>query len=195
MLKNKEIVYRELFEGGRQKVFSFTQLGLSKKFKFSLSIINNALSPLVELGIIRKKQRGFELIDANKLLLYMASVRRLSKDVVYMTSVDMPVMKIEGSLPDGCIFTAFSAYRLLYKDVPADYSEVYVYANAEVLAEIKRRFPEKKGSENLIVLEPDKFINSKIASVSQIYIDLWNIKEWYAKDFADALGKRLKIWQ
>ena len=195
MLKNKEIIYRELFESSLQKVFSFTQLGLAKKFSISLSIINGSLAPLIELGVIRKKQRSFELLDAKKLLLYMASIRRLSKDIVYRTNVDMPVMKIEGSLPSGCIFTAFSAYRLLYNDVPADYSEVYVYADAEVLGEIKVRFPEKKGRENLIVLEPDKFINDKIANVSQIYTDLWNIKEWYAKDFVDALGKRLKIWQ
>lgn len=194
MIQHREVIYRELLESVLKKNSQFTQLALSKKFKFSLSTVNNALRPLNELGIITKKLRGFEVIDARKLLLYWASIRKLSKDVIYSTSVNLPVMKIESSLPKGCIFTAFSAYRLLYKDAPADYSEVYIYANESIVEEIKKRFPQKQGQKNLIVLEQDKFLVGNITPSSQVYVDLWNIKDWYARDFLDALERRLDIW-
>ena len=180
-------------ENALKKSCSNTQLFLSKKFKFSLSTVNNALKPLEEIGAITKRQRGFEVVDIKKMLIYWASVRRLSKDILYKTNSNMKIMKIESSLPYGCIFTAFSAYRILYNDAPADYSEVYVYTDKKTIDEIKRRFPENNGPENLIVLEKDRFLNGKTTSLPQIYADLWNIKEWYAKDFINALGKRLNL--
>ena len=106
----------------------------------------------------------------------------------------MPVMKIESSLPNGCIFTAFSAYRMVYGDAPADYSEVYVYINKSLLEEIKKRFPEKKANPKLIILEADNFLKGKTAPISQLYSDLWSIKDWYARDFINALEKRLNLW-
>jgi hypothetical protein len=32
-----------------------------------------------------------------------------------------------------------------------------------------------------------------LAPIAQIFVDLWNIREWYAKDYLDALSRRLKI--
>jgi hypothetical protein len=101
-------------------------------------------------------------------------------------------MKIEGSMPSGAIFTAFSGYRLLFKEAPADYSEVYVYADEKALKEIKERFPAKPGPPNIVVLAKDAYLErGPIVPVSQIYADLWNIKEWYAKEYLDALERRL----
>ena len=192
MLFNKEVIYREIIEEALKRNVSFTQLAIAKKFKFSLSTVNNALRPLVEIGAITKRHLGFDIIDVKKLLLYWSSTRKLSKDIIYKTRAELPVIKIEASLPNGCIYAAFSAYRFLYNDAPADYSEVYAYADSSLLKEIKKRFPQSKGPENLIVLEPDKFLNEKMP-VSQIYVDLWNIKEWYARDFINALDKRLRL--
>ncbi|MBI4440414.1 winged helix-turn-helix domain-containing protein [Candidatus Woesearchaeota archaeon] len=194
MIQNREVIYRELIENALKRNYSSTQLLLSKKFGFSLSTVNNALRPLVEIGAIYKKERGFKIMDAKKLLLYWASVRRMSRDVLYKTNVGMPVMNIESSLPPLCTLTAFSGYRITFNDAPADYSEVYVYCKEETIAEVRKRFPQKKGNENLIVLEPDNFLEGRTAPLSQIYADLWNIKEWYSKDFLDALEGRMKLW-
>lgn len=195
MLKKKEIVYREILSVALEKrQFSFTQLSLSKKFGFSLSTINNALKPLERIGAIEKRTRSFVIVDMKKALLYWASERNLRKDIIYSTRSDMPLMKIEGSMTANVVFSAFSAYRLHYDEAPADYGEVYVYADEGILEEIKERFPERKGPANVIVLEKDQFMPDKpIAPLPQIYVDLWNIREWYAKDYLDALSKRLKI--
>lgn len=196
MLKKKEIIYRDLCDGALKERFLFTQLELSKKFNFSLSTVNNALRPLEQMGAIRKKRRGFEVTDIKKLLLYWASVRTVWRDIVYTTRVELPVMKIEASVPPGSIFTAYSGYRIAYHEAPADYSEVYVYAPKKILDEMSRRFPKKEGPANLFVLEPDEFLVKSMAvsvPISQLYVDLWNMKEWYAKDFLSALERRIKI--
>jgi DNA-binding transcriptional MocR family regulator len=192
MLKKKEIIYREIlarvFE---EKQTVFTQLSLSKKFGVSLSTVSNALKPIERIGAIEKHPRSFVVIDSRKFLLFWASVRNIRKDIIYETRSDLPVMKIEGSMPSGVAFTAFSGYRLLYHDAPADYGEVYVYADEETLREIKERFPEKKGPPNLIVLAKDAFMASDKVSLAQLYADFWNTKEWYAKEYLDALDRRL----
>jgi DNA-binding transcriptional MocR family regulator len=189
MLKKKEIIYREILnEAITKKQFQFTQLQLSKKFGFSLSTVNNAIAPLERIGAIEKKTRSFQVVDLKKMLFFWSSSRNLKKDIVYSTRSDMPIMKIEGSMPSKIVFGAFSAYRLLFDESPADYGEVYVYADENVQEEIKRRFP----GANIIVLEKDSFMHDgEIAPLPQIYVDLWNIKEWYAKDYLDAMNKRL----
>ena len=104
----------------------------------------------------------------------------------------MNVKEIEKSMPSGITFTAFTAFRLKFRDVPADYSEVYVYAEEEELGEIKKRFPQKGGPANLIVLlKPEKFGNEKIVSNELMFVDLWNLKEWYAKEFLKALRQKM----
>lgn len=189
MLK-KEILYREILtEAVESKTLSFTQLALSRKFGFSLSTVNNALKPLEQVGAIEKKGRSFLLVDVQKALTLWATARNLARDIRYSTRAEMPVQKIEGSMPPGAVFTAYSGYRLLFDEAPADYGEVYVYADE--LDEIKQRFPEKKGPSNIFVLEKDAFLLEKIAPKAQIYVDLWNLKEWYAKDFLNALERRL----
>jgi len=191
MLK-KEILYREMLtEALESKILSFTQLALSKKFGFSLSTVNNALKPLEQIGAIEKRERSFRIVDVQKLLTFWATTRNLAKDIVYSTRAEMPVQKIEGSMPAGATFTAYSGYRFLFNESPADYGEAYVYADEKALEEIKKRFPEKKGPPNIFVLVKDAFMPERIAPKAQIYADLWNLKEWYAKDFLDALERRM----
>lgn len=113
------------------------------------------------------------------------------KEIIYKTRVDLPVLKIEGEVPNSVIYTAYSGYRLKFKEAVADYDKVYIYD--ENLSEIKKRFPFKKGQENLIVLGADKFLPKygKIVPLGQIYVDLWNLNEWYAHDYLEALKKRI----
>ena len=93
-------------------------------------------------------------------------------------------------MPDSVVFTAYSAYKLRFKDAPADYSEVYAYSDD--IVEIKKRFPESKNIPNVFILKKDKSLDKygKIATNANIFIDLWNLPEWYAKDFLKAMEKK-----
>jgi len=192
-MKKKEVLYRYILtEALERKQLSFTQLSLSKKFRFSLSTVNNALKPLEAMGAVEKRTRSFNIIDLRKILIIWATARNITKDIRYTTRSDLPVQKIEGGMPADVVFTAYSAYRFLYNEAPADYGEVYVYADRKALEEIKERFPKSKGPPNIFVLEKDEYMPSgNIAPIPQIYVDLWNLKEWYAKEYLDALERRM----
>lgn len=190
MLK-KEIIWREiLFQAIEKKKKQFTQKDLAAKFGFSLSTVFHALKIPRSTGAIDVRGRFFSVIDIEKFLAIWATFRKLEKEIVYKTHVDLPSIKIEGEMPNSVIYTAYSAYRLKFKEAPADYDKVYVYVKD--LSQIKKRFPKKKGYENLIVFKPDKFLRKygSIPPLAQIYVDLWNLKEWYAHDFLNELKKK-----
>ena len=188
-MKKKELVYREiLFQAMEQKNKSLTQAYLAKALHISLSTVNNALQPLVKMNAVNVKQRGFDVIDVKKILYYWASIRNIEKDIVYATRVDAPVRKIESEMPNDVVFTAYSAYKFKFKDVPADYSEVYVYGR-----NLEKRFPKNNKRPNLFVLKKDHLIEkySKTSTLAQMFVDLWNIKEWYARDFLNAMEEKI----
>ncbi|MBS7611210.1 hypothetical protein KEJ27_03205 [Candidatus Bathyarchaeota archaeon] len=179
-----ERVYREiLYEVLEKNTRDFKQLKLSKSCKLSLSTVNYALTPLVSMNAIEKKRFGFSVLDAKKILLYWASIRRLEKDVVYQTRLNKSVEKIESEVPADSIFTAYSAFKFKFKKVPSEYDEVIVYGRRE---DFERRFGggNLKLKPNLIVLNLDEhLLKFKIAPAAQIYVDLWNLRSWYARDF------------
>jgi len=184
-MKKLELIYNKIIEEVLEnKNYKLTQKGLSKELKISLSTVNYALKPLINMGAIKINLKNFNIINAKKILYYWASLRSIEKDIVYKTRVDKNVIDIEKSMPNLVIFTAYSAYKFKFKDAPADYSEVYVYGNKD---EIKERFKEAKGNPNLFVLKKD--INK--LTLANLFVDLWNLREWYAKDFLDALEKRI----
>ncbi len=194
MLK-KEIIYREILtEAIENKHFEFKQLQLAKKFGFSISTVSNALRPLAAMGAVEIEQRGFRLADAKKALLYWATVRNFEKEIAYTTRVEEGVKEIESSVPASAIFTCYTAYKFSFRDVPADYSEVYFYIPEEDFEEAKARFPEGKGPANVFVLRADEWLaGHKTAPKAQVFTDLWNLKTWYAKEFVRAMEERLGI--
>ena len=101
----------------------------------------------------------------------------------------MPVSQIEKLMPDDIIFGAYTAYKFLFKDIPADYSEVYIYGDES----IKKRFPSGKGTPNLFFLKKDSQIEKygKHTTIANAFVDLWNVREWYAKEFVKAIEVRL----
>ena len=114
----------------------------------------------------------------------------------------MSVKDMEKDMPDEVAFTGYTAYRFIFNESPADYSEVYLYATESSLKEIKRRFTPSSKIPNITVLGADECLKKAIAGKklrhssvcqAQLFADLWNMKEWYAKEFADALSKRLGI--
>lgn len=193
-----EVIYREILDCVfERKNTTFTQLGLAKKFGFSLSTVNNALNNLFEIGAVEKHSRFFKVIDSRKIAYYWATIRKLKRDVIYSTFVNAPILEIEKRVPNECIFSCFSAFKLTFNYTPADYRDVYIYANENDLNEVKKRFPEnKKTIANLIVLRKDNGVNQnemKVVSKSQMFVDLWNLKDWQASEFIDDLEYELKL--
>jgi hypothetical protein len=189
-MKKRELVYRQLLLKPET-----TQLELAETLDLSLGSVNSAIKPLRGMGAVQVSTRKLRVKDKEKLLLYWASVRSLSDSVLYKTRVDLPVEKIERSMPPETFFTACTGYKFRYKDVPADYSEVYVYINNECLKSLKRRFRENAKAPNLFVLEADEHLikvsRNNIVPDVQIFVDLWNLPEWYAKEFVLKLKERI----
>ena len=149
------------------------------------------MKKLASVGAIEIGKFGFKIVDIRKILLYACIQRNLKKDIILSFYTDMPVKLIEGNMPSGVVFTSYSAYRLYFNEAPANYSEVYVYANDKEVKEIKKRFKMENKKPNVFVLKKDFEMKSKVG-LPLIYIDLWNSKEWYAKEFLNALERRLK---
>jgi len=192
-MKRTEEVYRELLHQAEKGKTTMTQKAISDELGLSLSNVHNALEPLRRMGAIEVKKMCFKIINPKKILYHWASIRNLKKDIAYSTRCEKRVVEIEKLMPDSAIFTAYSGYRLRYKDAPADYSEVYVYCND--IEEIKRRFPESKNTPNIFALKKDKNIDKygKIATNANIFVDLWNLPEWYAQDFLKAMEQKWNI--
>lgn len=188
-MKKIERVYREiLFQALDEKNRELTQKSLSDKCGVSIGNVHYALEPLKDMNAIEKKTRKFLVLDPKKILLYWASLRNLSKEVVYETRSDKSVRMIESEMPP-CLFTAYSGYKFRWGEPPADYSEVYVYASG---GEVRDRFPPQKGRSNIFVLERDDHLDKfEEAPIAQIYVDLWNLPSWYAREFIKSLEERI----
>ena len=196
-MKKKEIVYFKILNDFiEKKKNSFTQLELSKEMNLSLSVINSAVKKLEEIGAVKILNRSFKLIDLKKALYFLASIRNLSKDIIFKIRIETSVREIEKIMPAGVIFTGYSGFKFKYNYVPADYSEVYVYANESELNEIKRRitkdFKTKTQNPNFFVIKKNILIE-KYKRISDIFlfVDIWNMKEWYASDFIKELENKL----
>jgi len=192
-MTKKEIIWREiLFQATENKKFEFTQKELAQKYGFSLSTVFNAIKVPRNTSAIEGK-RGFKMRDVEKFLQLWATFRNLKKDLIYQTNVSKSVQEIEDEMPPGVVFGAFSAFRKKYQPAPADYDKVYVYCAESELKEIKNRFPLQKGYLNLNVLEADPWLKNfgAITPDCQIFADLWNLAEWYARDYSDALKEKI----
>lgn len=195
-MTKKEVLWREiLHQAIENKKNKFTQKELAAQFSFSLSTVFNALKIPRQSGAIQVSGRGFSLLNAEKFLNIWATFRKLKNDIIYRTHCDLPVREIEGQMPAQIIFGAFGAYLKKYQGAPADYDKVYIYCVEGQLPEIEKRFPSKKGYENLIILKSDPWLPQfgQITPDVQTYVDLWNLPEWYANDFLKALKEKMSL--
>ena len=193
-MSKKEQIWREILQKAiTHRQFEFTQKDIADNLKVSLSTVFNALKVLRAQGAVKVDGRNFLVVDIEKLLYIWATQRKMEKYIIYRAAVSASAKEIEGAMPAGAIFGAYSAYSQKYNNAPADYGKVYVYADAPVLAEIKKRFPRRTGEPNLFVLKSDRRLKAfgLIAPESQIFCDLWNLKDWYAKDFLKSLKERI----
>lgn len=184
-MKKIELVWREILEEGIKNPV-FEQKQLAEKFGFSTSTVFAAVSALKNIGGVEVTGRNFRLINFEKVLLFWATHRQLAKDIIYQTHVNLPVMEIEGLVDNQTVFGAYSAARMRLESTPADYDKVYVYGGLS----LEKRFPKLKERPNFFVLKPDPFLKEKITSISQTFVDLWNLSDWYAGEFIQALKEK-----
>ncbi|MBI5356447.1 hypothetical protein HZB78_02440 [Candidatus Collierbacteria bacterium] len=182
-MKKIEYIWRELLIQtleNRETVFG--QQALTAKFGLSSSTVNLALSPLRKLGAVRIGKRHSEVTDYEKILYHWANHRNLETDIAVKLRVNLPVMEIEGRLPENSIPTGYTAVRERFGEPPSDYGKVYCYHfNPEIVA---ARFAADiiRGESNVFIIKADPFLGSQIC-LPQIFVDLWNLRDWYAKDF------------
>lgn len=188
-MKKIEQVYREmLYEAMEKNNRTLTQKELALRLGISLSTVNHSLKPLRKLNAVEVGPKNLKITSIKKMIYYWASIRNVEKDIVYETRAEKDIKEIEKSMPQDIVFTAYSGYLFKFKDAPADYSEVYVYSDKT--DEIKKRFPERKGPANIIVLKKDKNMKNEV-TLANLFVDLWNLKQWYAKDFLKAMEAKL----
>lgn len=193
MLK-KEIIWREiLYQAAENRKFDFTQKKLAEKFVFSLSTVFNALKIPRSQGAIKVTGKNFSIVDAEKFLYIWATRRNLDKSIIYKTFYPASAKEIEGMMPAGIIYSAYSAYSQKYSEAPAEYDKVYVYSAEGNLEEIEERFPKAKGEPNVFVLKSDSYLEKfgNITPDIQTFVDLWNLKDWYAKEFISRLKEKI----
>lgn len=186
----REILYR-VYE--RNEPF-MSQKSLAHACETSMDTVNRLVSKLHQFGSIDKKPLGFKVTNPKKVLLYWASTRNLASDIVYSTWSPDQASEIEEEMPPGTIFTGYSGYQLMFKDVPTYYDEVYVYANPD---EVRRKFPEKEiEGKNIFVLKSDPHLKNvsknNAAPLAQIYVDLWQIGKTTSERFILELEKKLE---
>jgi hypothetical protein len=144
----------------------------------SMDTVNRIVTRLDQFRAVEKKPFGFKAVEPRKILAYWAATRSLATDVVYSTYSPDSMEEIEGDMPKGVIFTAFSGFQRKLGRAPAGYDEVYIYSDR--VEEVKRRFPEKMVERsNIFVLRFDshlaKLSKDGVAPIAQIYVDLWQI--------------------
>jgi len=192
-MTKKEVIWREiLFRATEKKKIEFTQSELAQKYGFSLSTVFNALKIPRDANIVEGK-RGLRVKDTEKFLQLYSTLRSPKKDIIYETNVSKSVLEIEGEMPPKIIYGAYSAFLKKYQEAPADYDRVYIYSAENYLEKIRSRFPYGKGYANLIVLRADPWLENfgKITPDCQTFADLWNLPEWYAKDFLNSLKDKI----
>lgn len=186
----REIMYR-VYE---RNEFFMSQKSLAQTCGLSMDTVNRLVSKLDQFRSIEKKPLGFRVVEPKKILSYWAAIRKLTQDIVYSTYSPDSASEIEGDMPAGSIFTAFSGYRLRFKETPTNYEEVYVYADPD---EMRKMFPESKAERrNIFVLRQDPHIErtskNRAATLAQIYVDLWQIGGSPADRFMLELDKKLE---
>lgn len=193
-MTKKEILWREILDQAIDKhQYDFTQQKLAQQFGFSLSTVFNALKVPRSQGAITVSGRKFTIVDSEKFLYIWSTARNLTKEVIYQTRLGKTAQEIEGMMPPEVIFAAFSAYVYQYKEAPADYDKIYLYVSEKSIENIKKRFPPQKGYSNIIFLKADPWLEKygQITPDVQTFADLWNLKEWYAKEFLNALKEKM----
>lgn len=183
-----ETIWHHLLWAALRGAFKHTQQDLAEKYSYSLSTVNHALEIPTRIGAVRKTAKFFVLEDFDKLLYYWASVRNLEKDIVYATYYPDRILKAESEIPAGSIYGGYTAAKIQLGEAPADYDKLYCYfENPDYF---KQRFPSnKERPANMFVVKKPEFMSEM--TLPQIFVDIWNMRDWYAKDFTKSLEEKM----
>ncbi|MDP1722604.1 MAG: helix-turn-helix domain-containing protein [Candidatus Gottesmanbacteria bacterium] len=191
-MKKIEYVWRELlYRTIEQRKPVFGQQELAAMLGLSSSTVNLALAPLRRLGAVTIGKRHSEVIDYEKILYHWANHRAFSHDIKASLHLDIPVREIEGRLPTGTIPTAYTAVHELFGEPPADYGKVYCYHHDPQVILKRLTGDSSTGEPNLFILHADPHLGSSV-SLSQLFVDLWNLTDWYAKDFCNFVKAKIE---
>jgi len=186
----REILHRHHEHGDR----FFSQKNLAEVCDLSLGTVNPIITRLEQIGAVERKPLGFRLIDPKRAILYWAVTRDLPKDIKYATFCPKKVEDIEADLPPGSILTAYSGFRAKFGATPADYSQVFVYADPEVIRRACK--PTQRKKYNLFVLDFDDHLkglsSGNVAPLVQIYVDLWQLGA-PASRFVEEMERKLVL--
>lgn len=181
-----EYIWRDLLERTIEKGNpEFTIVELSKKYQLSTSVVSYALSPLKELNLVKINKFLSQVTDWERLLFYWATRRNLKKEIIYSVYSPLSIYEREGLMPADVIPTAYTGFRLEFKRMPSEYDHLYFYSpNVE---KIKKRFPPTPSKPNIFILKPDPYlVKTRKLSLAQLFVDLWNLPEWYSKPYQEA---------
>lgn len=199
-MKKIETIWHHLLQEALQnRSFRHTQEGIAQNFGYSLSTIHHALQIPTELGAIRKETKFFVLEDYKKLLYYWASVRNFSRDIIDRVFLEETMQAIEGLAIPESIFACYSAARFHLGEAPADYAKTYWYIQEADLEKARRRFAtaseskREKREPNVFFLKMPAVMAryGKTTTLPQTFVDIWNLRDWYAKDFCKALEEKI----
>jgi DNA-binding Lrp family transcriptional regulator len=199
-MSKKEAVWRDILAQYRtQKRTIFTQKECAANFGISTSTVFNAIKPLREAGIIQVSGLNFRLDSYKKLLLFWASHRAFQKDIFYRAYVNLDPKAIEAVMPPSVRFGLYSAFAFAYHFTPAEYDHIYVYADQDEVGAIEERLSgmDKKNKHankypNFFALKTDPWlIPHHPMPLEQLFADIWNAPEWYAKDFLKYIEEQL----
>lgn len=184
----RELLYRAIEQGKVE--FKITEL--AQTFHLSTSVVAHALSPLRNLQIVEIGKLTSAIRDTERLLFFWATRRNLKKDIIYQTYSALTVFERETTMPAAVFPTAYSACHLYYDETPADYDMVYFYILD--YQEVAKRFPpvHKKEPNIFILQQDDYFSRYQKTTLAQIFVDLWNLPHWYAKDFQGKVLSQIK---
>lgn len=199
-MKKLEKIYREILIGILNKKYSFTQSEISKNCNLSLGYVNRIINELDDAGALQIMQRNFKIIDANRILMQWAVIRKI-KNEAQSFSVDLSVENLEKIIPGIAVFTAFSAWKFLNKRIPADYRDVYIYINEKDKNMFEFWLNKQKINNNklpnlYVIYSKDNhlFMNSikNIAPIPQIIADTYSISNLSSKYFFLDMIKKYK---
>ena len=189
-MRKIETIWHHILVEALQGSFKHTQQDLAIKYNYSLSTVNYALGVPSKIGAIRKTSKFFILEDFYKLLYYWASTRNLENDIAYETYYPGPILKAESEIPAGSIYAGYTAAKILLHEAPADYDKLYCYF--EDIANFKERFPiNNERHPNVFVIKKTENMLGGITTLPQTFVDIWNMRDWYAKDFTKGLEEKM----
>lgn len=189
-MKKNEIVWRTLADAAIRGQRHWSGLNeLVSRSEVTKPTVYQALSRLVDLGVVRQERRGFTVTQAAKLLDLIAAHRNLSRDVLARTTLEAAQALIERH-PGKFVLGGPTAaiHHLGGRNTVATPGTRILYTKANDLGDLP------PGEDALIVRIDQTAMDQwrdGFASPTQTYADLWNLPGWQASEFATALRRAL----